>query len=150
MIRTYLEEISLIRIDDENKVYLSIGHLLIGPQYSGSMSGGKKSRLVVVPLRSSTNRSTQFKLSVFYSSFKGTDNQNNNDIKVYQIYTKSIDIPKFAMYMLTNGPIHDNDDSTEASADKNITLSYQLEDSSKVYEVSKCGEISSIELSQTI
>lgn len=141
--RTNVEDVELMKLEDESKNMLSSGFLLVNPQHCCENNAGEhngRSFVVAIPLRSSRNIETRLSLKVFCAIKMNKIESKNNITKLARVYNKQIVVPKFAMFCFpkaSDSPSGQKSHLKKLSlATNSIKLEFYLKDDFKVTQVS--------------
>lgn len=141
-----MEQIKLVKLEDESKNFLPNGYLILDPsnQVTDDDTPSGRSSLIVVLLRPVKNKATRINLQVFCESLRQAVDFGQDTIKLARIYRKPIDAPKFCMLTfahpsISSSSVAANFEAGRKNANKQSTLiriNFQLKDSSRVIQVS--------------
>lgn len=140
VVRTNVEDVELMKLEDESKNMLSSGFLLINPQDCCENNVGEhkgRSFVVAIPLRSSKDIETRLSLKVFCAV---KVESKSNITKLARVYSKQIMVPKFAMFAFSKASDTSSCQKSNLErldlAKSSIKLEFYLKDDSKVTQVS--------------
>lgn len=144
VVKTNVEDVELMKLEDESRNMLNSGFLLVNPQDSceNNLDGQRvgRSYVTTIPMRSSRDIETRLSLKVF-CAIRLTDKLEftKNSAKIARVYNKQIIIPKFAMFAFAkskNSSIDQQNQTEQASSVNTIKLEFSLEDEYQVTQVS--------------